>query len=97
MQIGIEEKQELLEIWPVELIGPAFFYVDKDDIVYMPEHNAGMVSILNLDGERLTTWGDGPIMRSCHGIWCDSHKDLYVVQPGAWEPRARRVVKYTRQ
>ena len=73
------------------------FYVDDDDIVYVPEHNAGMVSILNLDGERLATWGDGPQMRSCHGIWCDSNRDLYVVQPGAWQPRARRVVKYTRQ
>ena len=34
---------------------------------------------------------------NCHGIWCDSNRDLYVVQPGAWQPRARRVVKYTRQ
>ena len=49
------------------------------------------------NGERLATWGDGPQMRSCHGIWCDSNHDLYVVRPGAWQPRARRVVKYTRQ
>ena len=92
-----DQNGKLLTVWPTKLVGVAFFYVDDDDTVYVPEHNAGMVSILDLDGERLATWGDGPIMRSCHGIWCDSHKDLYVVQPGSWEPRARRVVKYTRQ
>jgi hypothetical protein len=55
-----------------------------------------MISILTLDGERLARWGD-PIHRSCHGIWCDSRGDLYVVQPGEWTPRMRRVVKYERQ
>lgn len=83
-----------LGIWPTELIGPAFFYVDHDDIVYIPEHNGGMVSILTLDGERLARWG-GPVHRSCHGIWGDSQGDIYVVQPGEWG-RVRRVVKYER-
>jgi hypothetical protein len=23
------------DVWPTELIGPAFFYVDDDDIVYI--------------------------------------------------------------
>ena len=85
----------LLGIWPTELIGPAFFYVDDEDVVYIPEHNGGMVSILTLDGERLARWG-APIHKSVHGIWCDSRKDLYVVQPGEWG-RIRRVVKYTRK
>jgi DNA-binding beta-propeller fold protein YncE len=84
-----------LGIWPTELIGPAFFYVDQDDVVYIPEHNGGMISILTLDGERLARWG-GPIHKSCHGIWGDSHGDIYVVQPGEWG-RVRRVVKYVRQ
>src|SRR5918912_268546 len=75
-----DQNGKLLQVWPVELIGPAFFYVDKNDIVYIPEHNGGMVSILTLDGERLARWGDGPVHRSCHGIWADSHRDLYVVQ-----------------
>ena len=70
--------------------------VDDDDAVYIPEHNGGMISILTLDGERLARWGDGPVNRSCHGIWVDSHDDLYVVQPGEWG-RVRRVVKYERQ
>ena len=84
----------LLEVWPTELIGPAFFYVDADDIVYIPEHNGGMISILTLDGERLARWGD-PIHRSCHGIWCDSRSNIYVVQPGDWG-RVRRIVQFER-
>jgi DNA-binding beta-propeller fold protein YncE len=90
-----DQQGRLLTVWPTELIGPAFFYVDDEDTVYIPEHNGGMVSILTLDGERLARWG-GPIHRSCHGIWADSQKDLYVVQPGEWG-RVRRVVKYERQ
>ena len=91
-----DQKGKLLSVWSTELIGPAFFYVDDDDIVYIPEHNGGRISILTLDGERLAGWGDGPVHRSCHGIWVDSHSDLYVVQPGEWG-RVRRVVKYERQ
>ena len=91
-----DQNGTLLEVWPTELIGPAFFYVDAEDTVYIPEHNGGLISILNLDGERLARWGDGPVNRSCHGIWCDSRRDLYVVQPGEWG-RVRRVVKYHRQ
>jgi len=91
-----DQNGKLLSVWSTELIGPAFFYVDDDDIVYIPEHNGGRISILTLDGERLARWGDGPIHRSCHGIWVDSHSDLCVVQPGEWG-RVRRVVKYERQ
>jgi DNA-binding beta-propeller fold protein YncE len=91
-----DQDGKLLNVWPTELIGPAFFYVDAEDIVYIPEHNGGMISILTLDGERLARWGDGPVNRSCHGIWCDSRRDLYVVQPGEWG-RVRRIVKYHRQ
>jgi DNA-binding beta-propeller fold protein YncE len=91
-----DQDGKLLTVWPTELIGPAFFYVDDDDVVYIPEHNGGRISILTLDGERLARWGDGPVHRSCHGIWVDSQGDLYVVQPGEWG-RVRRVVKYQRQ
>jgi DNA-binding beta-propeller fold protein YncE len=91
-----DQSGRLLSVWATELIGPAFFYIDDDDVVYIPEHNGGRISILTLDGERLARWGDGPVHRSCHGIWVDSHSDLYVVQPGEWG-RVRRVVKYERQ
>jgi len=89
-----DQDGKLLNIWPVELIGVAFFYVDADDIVYVPEHNAGMISILTLDGGRLARWGD-EIHRSTHGIWCDSERNIYAVQPGEWG-RIRRIVKYER-
>jgi len=89
-----DQDGKLLQVWSTTLIGPAFFYVDADDIVYMPEHNGGLVSVLTLEGERLAQWGD-PSFRSCHGIWGDSRGDLYVVRPGAWG-RPRRVVKYVR-
>jgi sugar lactone lactonase YvrE len=70
------------------------FYVDAQDVVYIPEHNGGLVSVLTLEGERLAQWGD-PSFRSCHGIWGDSRGDLYVVRPGAWG-KGRRVVKHMR-
>lgn len=88
---------EFMGMWPTELIGPAIMHLDPEDdnIVYVVEHNGGMVSILTLEGERLARWGS-PIHRSCHGICTDSHGDLYVVQPGEWG-RGRRVVKFLRK
>jgi sugar lactone lactonase YvrE len=90
-----DQNGRLLEVWPAKLIGPAVIYVDDRDIVYIVEHNAGMVSVLTLDGERLAQWGD-PQFRSCHGIWGDSRGDLYVVRAGSWG-RRRRIVKHVRQ
>jgi streptogramin lyase len=84
-----------LETWPTRLIGPAMFYVDADDVVYIPEHNGGLISILTLDGHRLAQWGD-PTYRSCHGLGGDSQGDLYAVQPVPGK-RGRQVVKYIRQ
>jgi hypothetical protein len=89
------QEGEFLSVWPTRLIGPAFFYVDDEDVVYIPEHNGGLVSVLTLEGERLAQWGD-IMYRSCHGIWCDSRGDLYVVQP-VKGVKGRRVVKYVRQ
>jgi DNA-binding beta-propeller fold protein YncE len=89
-----DQNGKLLHIWPTQLIGPAVIYVDVNDIVYIVEHNSGLVSVLTLEGERLAQWGD-PAFRSCHGIWGDSHGDLYVVRAGSWG-RRRRVVKHVR-
>ena len=85
---------DYISTWTTHLIGPALFYVDEDDAVYIPEHNGGLISILTLEGERLAQWGS-MAYKSCHGIWVDSHGDIYVVQPveGA---QGRRVVKYIR-
>ena len=89
-----DQSGKLLDVWRTKLIGPAVMYVDANDVVYIVEHNAGLVSVLTLDGERLAQWGD-PSFRSCHGIWGDSRGDLYVVRPGSWG-RKRRVVKHVR-
>ena len=89
------QEGEYITTWPTRLIGPALFYVDGEDTVYIPEHNGGFVSILTLEGERLAQWGS-EIHRSCHGICLDSHGDIYVAQPGEWG-RSRRVVKFTRK
>ena len=82
--------------WPSKLIGPAVIYVDDEDIVYVAEHNGGLVSILTLEGERLAQWGS-MAHRSCHGIWVDSHKDIYVVEPPYEGAGGRTVVKFVRQ
>lgn len=89
-----DQSGKLLHIWPTKLIGPAVMYVDADDIVYIVEHNSGQVSVLTLEGERLAQWGD-PSFKSCHGVWGDSHGDLYVVRAGPWG-RRRRIVKHVR-
>jgi DNA-binding beta-propeller fold protein YncE len=89
-----DQDGRLLTVWPTKLIGPAVMYVDDEDVVYIVEHNAGLVSVLTLDGERLAQWGD-PAFRSCHGISADSRGDLYVVRGGSWG-RKRRVVKHVR-
>jgi DNA-binding beta-propeller fold protein YncE len=89
-----DQNGKLLRVWPTKLIGPAVMYVDARDIVYIVEHNAGLVSVLSLEGERLAQWGE-PAFRSCHGIWGDSRGDIYVVRAGSWG-RKRRVVKHVR-
>jgi DNA-binding beta-propeller fold protein YncE len=89
-----DQNGKLLHIWPTKMIGPAAIYVDANDIVYIVEHNSGLVSVLTLEGERLAQWGDSAF-RSCHGIWGDSHGDLYVVRAGSWG-RRRRIVKHVR-
>ena len=90
-----DQNGKLLQVWPTLLIGPAVIYVDANNIVYIVEHNSGQVSVLTLEGERLAQWGD-PAFRSCHGIWGDSHGDLYVVRAGSWG-RRRRIVKHVRK
>lgn len=62
---------------------PDGFFVE-DDIVYVAELDQ-RVSIWTLEGEKLAEWGKGEKsevpgeFRACpHGIWADSHGDLYV-------------------
>ena len=84
--------------WSNGMVGPAILYVDKSDIAYVAEHNGGNVSIMTLDGELLARWGS-PDYRSMHGLWVDSHGDLYVAQPGdsGGGLGGRKVVKYIKR
>lgn len=63
---------------------PDTIYIDQDDIVYVAELDQ-RVSLLTLEGERLTQWGSGQrldqpgeFLGCPHGIWADSRGDLYV-------------------
>ena len=87
------QEGDYITTWPTQFTGPAALYV-HDDTVYVVEHDGGFVSIVTLDGEPLARWGS-EIYWSCHSICLDSHRDVYLVQPGEWG-RGRRVVKYTR-
>ena len=80
--------------WPTKLIGPATVFVDGEDVAYVPEHNGGLFSVLTLEGERVAQWGS-EVTRACHGVWADSHRDVYFVQPGSSGGK-RKVVKYHR-
>ena len=94
IQVFDQEGAHLTD-FPTKLIGPAVVYVDDEDIVYCAEHNGGLVSIMNLEGELLAQWGS-MTHRSCHGIWVDSKKDIYVVEPYEGST-GRTVVKFVRQ
>ena len=88
---------EFITAWDTKLIGPAVLWIDKDDVVYVPEHNGGLFSILTLDGEPLARWG-AESYRSCHGVAGDSEGSIYFVQPTSGEgSTGRRIVKYTRK
>ena len=86
---------EFTESWDTKLVGPAAFYVDGDDVVYVPEHNGGFFSVLTLDGKLLARWG-AEVHRSCHGVAGDSHGDIYFVQR-MQAGEDRKVVKYVRK
>jgi hypothetical protein len=53
-----DQAGKFLHVWPTKLIGPAAFFVDADDIVYIPEHNGGLVSVLT---PRASDWRSGAI------------------------------------
>ncbi|MBI3944051.1 MAG: hypothetical protein HY326_13630 [Chloroflexi bacterium] len=58
--------------------------IDPNNIIYLAEAEQ-RISILNLDGEVLARWGEkgdapGQFVEAPHGIWMDSHGDLYVCE-----------------
>ena len=62
------------------------FFDPDEDIVYVAEMEQ-QVSIFTLDGDLITQWGGrqpsnrpGEFVACPHGIWMDSHRDLYVAE-----------------
>ena len=70
-----------LATWP-DFIQPTDIHVDKDGTVYVAELR-NRVTICDGKGRVLSRWGRVPTadpghFRAPHGIWVDSHGDLYV-------------------
>ncbi len=89
---------EYIEEWG-DLLQPDTIFIDEDDLVYIAELDQ-RVTIMTLDGEVISQWGSergstvpGEFFACPHGIWVDSHGDIYVgeVQADA------RLQKYIRQ
>lgn len=89
---------EYIDEWG-DLLQPDTIFIDKDDLVYIAELDQ-RISIMTLDGEVVSQWGSergstvpGEFLACPHGIWVDSHGDIYVgeVQADA------RLQKYIRQ
>ena len=89
---------EYIEEWG-DLLQPDTIFIDEDELVYVAELEQ-RVSIMTLDGEVVSQWGSerdstvpGEFVACPHGIWLDSHGDIYVgeVQADA------RLQKYIRQ
>ena len=89
---------EYIEEWG-DLLQPDTIFIDEDDLVYIAELGQ-RISIMTLDGEVISQWGSergstvpGEFLACPHGIWLDSHGDIYVgeVQADA------RLQKFIRQ
>ena len=83
--------------WP-NLDGPNDLYIDGDDNVYMAE-GGYRISVFDLDGELLARWGEqgdapGQFANGPHGLWLDSHGDLYVAEVPFLD---NRLQKFTRK
>ena len=77
---------------------PDHIYVAPDGTVYLTEIDSQSVVILAPNGRELCRWGGGKshdpgLFWGAHGIWVDSHNDLYVseVQKGRRVQKFRRV------
>lgn len=89
---------EYIQEWG-EFLHPDTIFIDDKDIVYIAELDQ-RVTILTLDGEVIAQWGSergsevpGEFFACPHGIWVDSHGDIYVSEVQA----DGRLQKFIRQ
>ena len=69
----------------ISLSQPDTIYFDPNEEIVYIAHLTHQVSICTLDGDLITTWSDGEeskipgkFLAGPHGLWMDSHNDLYV-------------------
>jgi hypothetical protein len=72
---------EYLTEWG-DLRSPNDLFIDQDDVIHIAE-GGQRITIMTLEGEIIERWGEkgtapGQFSDSPHGIWIDSHCDLYV-------------------
>lgn len=72
-------------------------FIDANDVVYLAEATK-RISIVDLAGNIITQFGDaghgpGQIVDAPHGIWIDSHGDIYMCEV-PWTPN--RITKFER-
>ena len=72
---------EYLTEWG-DLRSPNDLFIDNDDVIHIAE-GGQRLTVMSLDGTIIARWGEkgtapGQFSDSPHGIWIDSHGDLYV-------------------
>ena len=72
---------EYLTEWG-DLRSPNDLFIDPDDVIHIAE-GGQRITVMTLEGELITRWGEkgtepGQFSDSPHGIWIDSHGDIYV-------------------
>ncbi|MBI1928726.1 hypothetical protein HYR99_31335 [Candidatus Poribacteria bacterium] len=72
---------EYLTEWGA-LRSPNDLFIDADDVIHIAE-GGQRITIMTVEGEVIGRWGEkgtapGQFSDSPHGIWIDSHGDLYV-------------------
>ena len=82
---------EYIEEWG-DLLHPDTIYIGEDDLCSYIAELDQRITIMTLDGEVVSQWGSergssvpGEFMACPHGIWLDSHGDIYV-----WGSSSRR-------
>ena len=83
-RIQIFDSQGVFLLEWTDVRAPNDIFIDPDDNVYVAEAES-RISIYNLDGELLARWGEkgtapGQFVEYPHGLWVDSHGDLYVCE-----------------
>ena len=73
---------------------PNGIFVDQNDVVYIAEARQ-RISMFDLDGKLLGRWGDkgvapGQFRDHVHGLWIDSHGDLYVSEVSGGPDRLQK-------